>query len=132
MYCRPSNITTQKGANMDFNSLDRGLAGLDRSLASLSRAHKKEKREKKRKEILEKLVFVAESMRKRGASEASIRTAVKGMYEYLKVMLGERLEKSNENILKNPESLFEHDTEAPGILQYILDRKSTRLNSSHT
>src|SRR5258708_6124431 len=109
MYCRPSNITTQKGANMDFNSLDR-------SLASLSRAHKKEKREKKRKEILEKLVFVAESMRKRGASEASIRTAVKGMYEYLKVMLGERLEKSNENILKNPESLFEHDTEAPGIV----------------
>ncbi len=75
---------------MDFNSLDRGLAGLDRSLTSLSRAFKKEKREKKRKEILEKLVFVAESMRKRGASEASIRTAVKGMYEYLKVMLGER------------------------------------------
>src|SRR5260370_4218669 len=94
---------------MDFNNLDR-------SLASLRRAHKKEKREKKRKEILEKLVFVAESMRKRGASEASIRTAVKGMYEYLKVMLGERLEKSNENILKNPESLFEHDTQAPGIV----------------
>src|SRR2546425_757932 len=116
MYCRPSNITTQKGAYMDFNSLYRSLSGLDRSLASLTRALKKEKRQKKSKEIVETLLLIAESMRKKGASEASIRTAVKGIYEYLKVMLGERLEKSSENIIKNPELLFEHDTEAPGIL----------------
>lgn len=80
------------------------------------RATKRNEKRSKQKEIVETLRLVAESMRKEGASEQTIQTAVRGTYEFLKATSGERLEKSAEKIIKNPESLIQHDTEAPGIL----------------
>ncbi len=91
---------------MNFSSLDRSLARLNKTL----------KRERNQKEIMARLAAVAEEMQKKDASEQSIRTALLGTYEFLKVALDERLDKSVETILKNPEKALEHDIEALGIL----------------
>ncbi len=48
-----------------------------------------------------------------GASEQSIRLALQGTYEFLKVTLGQKLEKSAEELIKNPDSPYEQRTQAP-------------------
>jgi len=52
-------------------------------------------------------------MRAAGATEQSIQVAVKGMYEFLKVNLGEKLDQSAEKLIKNPDSAFEHKIQMP-------------------
>jgi archaellum biogenesis ATPase FlaH len=102
--------------NSLYNSLDRLAKGFDQMAKLNAKESKRIEKESKHEQTVEILQFVADSMRKAGASEQSIRTAVQGTYEFLKVTFGERLEKSTEKIIKNPESLLEHDIQAPGIL----------------
>jgi RecA-family ATPase len=98
-----------KAANSHIKNLNKLISELDRS----RKENMLNQKESKQKEILERLHYVAESMRAAGASEQSIRIAVQGTYEFLKVTLGEKLEKSSEKIIKNPDLLFEHRKEAP-------------------
>ena len=86
---------------------------LARHAKKLERLQNLDEKERKIKEIVERLRFVSDSMREAGASEHSIRIAVQGTYEYLKVTLGEKLDKATEKIIKEPDSLFEHRTQAP-------------------
>ena len=59
---------------MDFASLDKELTPMQKRAA----------KERERKERLASLTHIAEDMRKNGASEQSILTAIKGVDEYLK------------------------------------------------
>jgi archaellum biogenesis ATPase FlaH len=101
-----SNTTILKEENMSFDSLNK----------SLDRLTKRLRREKNRNEILKRLSLVSKEMRNKGASERSIRIALLGTYEFLKVYLGETLGKSVESLLKHPEQVLEQDLESPGIL----------------
>ena len=75
---------------------------------------KLEQKIKSQTEIIERLRFVSDSMHKAGASEQSIRLALRGMYEYLKVSYGQKLEKSADEIIKNPDSIYdEQRNQAP-------------------
>ena len=89
------------------------FSDLDKELDRLTKEHK---REKKRKEMVAHLSFVAQEMRKNGASENKVRTALVGIYEYLKIYTGETLGKSTESLLKNPEKVVEHHKEIPGTM----------------
>jgi hypothetical protein len=101
---------------MGSNNIDKLLNEQIRTANAFIREMKHNKSMSKQNEIVETLRLVSESMRKNGASEQSIRTAVQGTYEFLKATLDERLNKSAEKMIKNPESRLQHDTEAPGIL----------------
>lgn len=111
----------QKGAKMDsdssqYKAANSHLKDLNKALTGLNRARKQEKLDQKVKDqifILERLRFVSDEMHKVGASEASIRLALRGTYEFLKVTLHQKLEKSAEDIIKNPDSLYEQSKQAP-------------------
>src|SRR6266702_3909034 len=101
-----------KAANSHIKGLNSLISELDR----IARDNKLNQKKSKQQEIVERLRYVAESMREAGASEHSIRIAVKGTYELLKVTLGEKLDKSTEKIIKNPDSMLEHRKQASGII----------------
>src|SRR5437763_6171188 len=63
--------------------------------------------------ILESLRYISDKMHEAGASEQSIRLALRGTYEFLKVTLGQKLEKSAEEIIKDPDSRYKQSTQAP-------------------
>ena len=72
-----------------FNSHIKNLNKQISEIKGLVKEEKVEQKKSKKQEILERLRYVAESMRAAGATEQSIQVAVKGMYEFLKVNLGE-------------------------------------------
>jgi RecA-family ATPase len=111
----------QKGANMDSDSQNKAvnthLKNLNKDITRLNRARKQQKIDQKandQKFILERLRFVSDEMHKAGASEQSTRLALQGTYEFLKVTLHQKLEKSADEIIKNPDSIYdEQRNQAP-------------------
>src|SRR5438270_3253713 len=101
-----------KAFNSYFKELNKGISGINR----LRKQEKLNQKANKQQEILKNLRFVSDSMHAAGASESSIRLAIQGTYEYLKVAYGQKLEKSAEEILKNPDSRYEQRIEAPVTL----------------
>jgi hypothetical protein len=102
-----------------FKAANSNIKNLNKIITELNRARKENKinqKANKQKEIVERLRYVAESMREAGATEQSIHIAVKGTYEFLKVTFGEKLDKSTEKIIKNPDSMLEHSKKASGIV----------------
>src|SRR2546426_6458961 len=95
--------------NKSINDINRFITRLGR----LAKAEKLEEKQNKRQQIVERLRFVAEDMREAGASEQSIRLAVQGTYEFLKVTFDEKLDQSAEKMIKNPDSAFEHKKQMP-------------------
>jgi hypothetical protein len=92
-----------------FKAANSTIKNLNKIITELNRARKENKinqKANKQKEIVERLRYVAESMREAGASEQSIRIAIHGTYEFLKVTYGVKLDKSTENIIKNPDSIW--------------------------
>jgi hypothetical protein len=70
--------SSYKFEKSNFKDINKTSAGLNR----LRKQNKYNQKISKQKEILDQLRFVAESMRKAGATEQSIYIAVKGMYEF--------------------------------------------------
>ena len=93
------------------------LKNLNKDITRLNRARKQQKIDQKandQKFILERLRFVSDEMHKAGASEQSTRLALQGTYEFLKVTLHQKLEKSADEIIKNPDSIYdEQRNQAP-------------------
>ena len=106
---------TQDDPYKALNSHIRNLNKQISEFKGLGKEEKMEQKKSKKQEILERLHYVAETMRAGGATEQSIHVAIKGMYEFLKINLGEQLDKSSEKIIKNPDSMFEHRQQASGI-----------------
>jgi archaellum biogenesis ATPase FlaH len=105
-----SDKSQYKGANSSLNEFKKGLAGINR----LKKQETINQKLSDQKFILERLTFVSDKMHEAEASEHSIRLALQGTYEFLKVTLGTKLEKSAEEIIKNPDSLYdEQRTQAP-------------------
>jgi len=105
-----SDGSQYKAANSHLKDLNKHITGLNRQ----RKQQKLEQKIKSQTEIIERLRFVSDSMHKVGASEQSIRLALRGMYEYLKASYGQKLEKSADEIIKNPDSLFdEQRNQAP-------------------
>src|SRR5439155_2915728 len=98
-----------KAFNSYFKELNKGLSGINR----LRKQEKLNQKINKQLEILKDLRFVSDSMHAAGASEPSIRLALQGTYEYLRVAYGQKLEKSAEEIIRDPDSRYEHRIEAP-------------------
>jgi archaellum biogenesis ATPase FlaH len=99
-----------------YKAFNSHIRDLNKQISEIKRFVKEEKVEQKKskkQEILERLRYVAESMRAAGATEQSIQVALKGMYEFLKVNLGEKLDQSAEKLIKNPDSAFEHKIQMP-------------------
>src|SRR6266487_5370864 len=98
-----------KAANSNLKDLNKGISGLNR----LRKKMKLDQKEKDQIYILEKLRFVSDAMHKAEASEQSIRLALRGTYEFLKVTLDAKLDKETEKVIKDPDSHFEHRKQAP-------------------
>ena len=99
-----------KAANSHLKELNKDISGLNRQKKQM----KLERKIKDQTEIIERLRFVSDSMHKAGASEQSIRLALRGMYEYLKISYGQKLEKSADELIKNPDSIYdEQRNQAP-------------------
>ena len=107
---------TQDDPYKALNSHIRNLNKQISEFKGLVKEEKMEQKKSKKQEILERLHYVAETMRAGGATEQSIHVAIKGMDEFLKINLGEKLDKSSEKIIKNPDSMFEHRKQASGII----------------
>src|SRR6266487_3234611 len=111
----------KKRVNMDsdssqYKAANEGIKKMNKYISGLSRMRKQEKQIQKANDqnfILERLRYVSDEMYKAGASEQSIRLALRGTYEFMKVTLHQKLEKSAEDIIKNPDSLYEQSKQAP-------------------
>jgi AAA domain-containing protein len=97
---------TSDSINQDLNALNKTFDGLSKTL-----------QEKKRQEIISILGHMAEVMRKKGSSKQSIQLALKGTYEYWKLVNGIKvpLGKSELNQLAYPESTASLNLELSGI-----------------
>ena len=92
------------------------IKDLNKGISGLNRARKQAKLDQKANDqnfILERLRYVSDKMHEAGASEQSIRLALRGTYEFLKVTLDQKLEKSAEEIIKNPDSPYKQSKQAP-------------------
>ena len=92
------------------------IKNISKHITGLNRARKQAKLDQKANDqnfILERLRYVSDKMHEAGASEQSIRLALRGTYEFMKVTLHQKLEKSAEDIIKNPDSLYEQSKQAP-------------------
>jgi archaellum biogenesis ATPase FlaH len=105
--------STNQGVNMNSESQQYKFAKSntkDLNFSGLNRLRKQEKLNQKiaaQCEILNDLRSVSDKMHEAGASEPSIRLALRGRYEYMKATLGQKLEKSAEELIKNPDSRFD-------------------------
>jgi archaellum biogenesis ATPase FlaH len=104
-----SDSSQYKAAKDNIKNINKGISELNR----LSKHQKRIQKINKQNEILKDLRFVSDMMHKAGASEQSIRSAMQGRYEFLKVAYGQKLEKSAEEIIKNPDSYYEQRPQAP-------------------
>ena len=105
-----SDSSQYKAADSQLKELNKAITGLNRQKKQM----KLEQKIKDQTEIIERLRFVSDSMHKAGASEQSIRLALRGMYEYLKISYGQKLEKSADELIKNPNSIYdEQRNQAP-------------------
>src|SRR5713101_2930133 len=104
-----TDSSQNKAANSHLKDLNKGIAGLNR----VKKQMKLDQKVKDQKFIIERLRLVSDEMHKAEASEQSIRLALRGTYEFLKVTLGQKLEKSSEEIIKNPDSLYKQSKQAP-------------------
>ncbi len=91
---------------MDFVSLDRELTPMQKRAA----------KERARKERLSTLTQIAEDMRKNGANEQSIHTAIKGVDEYLQSFKRVQHPKPSSSQPANPESTPALSNQAAGVL----------------
>jgi len=92
------------------------IKNISKHITGLNRARKQAKLDQKVNDqnfIIERLRYVSDKMHEAGASEQSIRLALRGTYEFMKVTLHQKLEKSAEDIIKNPDSLYEQSKQAP-------------------
>ena len=80
------------------------------------RMEKQEAQERERTQRIETLTQIAEDMRKNGASEQSIHTALKGVDEYWKSIKRGPSPKPHSSTPANPESALALSHEAPGVL----------------
>jgi hypothetical protein len=93
-----------------YKAANSRLKDMNKHITELNRLRKQEKLNRKVNDqlfMLERLHFASEEMHKAGASEQSIRLALRGTYEFLKVTLHQTLEKSAEEIIKNPDSRYD-------------------------
>ena len=104
-----TDSSQNKAANSHLKDLNKGIAGLNR----VKKQMKLDQKVKDQKFILERLRLVSDEMHKVEASEQSIRLALRGTYEFLKVTLGAKLDKETEKVIKDPNSHFEHRKQAP-------------------
>jgi archaellum biogenesis ATPase FlaH len=98
-----SDSKDYKFAKSSINAMNKGFSGLNR----LRKQQKINQKRTAQFEILKDLRSVSDKMHEAGASEQSIRLALRGRYEYLKATLGQKLEKSEEELIKNPNSQFD-------------------------
>jgi archaellum biogenesis ATPase FlaH len=104
-----SDSKQYKAAKDNLNKINANISKLGR----ISKQQKLQQKIEAQTEMIKDLQFVSDSMRKAGASEHSIRLALQGMYEYLKVARGYKLEKSADKFIKNPDSSYTQTTQAP-------------------
>src|SRR5260370_37790266 len=98
-----SDSSQYKVANSHLNDLNKNISSINR----LRKQMKIDQKANDQKFILERLRFVMDEMHKAGASEQSTRLALRGTYEFLKVTLHQKLEKSTDEFIKNPDSIFD-------------------------
>src|SRR5436309_1060282 len=99
-----------------YKAANEGIKKMNKHISGLNRVRKQMKLDQKandQKFILERLRYVSDKMHEAGASEQSTRLALQGMYEFLKVTLHQKLEKSADKLIKNPDSSYEQRTQAP-------------------
>jgi hypothetical protein len=123
------NGVTMESDSSQYKAANSGIKNLSKHITGLNRLRKQEKINQKlndQKFILERLRFVSDEMHKAGASEQSTRLALQGTYELLKVTLHQKLEKSAEEIIKNPDSLYEQSKQAP--VTFLSDVESQQVD----
>lgn len=98
-----SDSSQYKAANSHIKEMHKHITGLNR----LRKQEKLNQKVNDQMFMLERLRFVSEEMHKAGAGQQSIRLALLGTYEFLKVTLHQKLEKSAEEIIKNPDSRYD-------------------------
>src|SRR5437660_4311803 len=99
-----------------YKAANEGIKKMNQYIPGISRMRKQEKLNQKANNqnfILERLRYISDEMYKAGASEQSTRLALQGTYEFLKVTLHQKLEKSADELIKNPDSLYEQSKLAP-------------------
>ncbi len=99
-----------------YKAANEGIKKMNKHISGLNRVRKQMKLNQKVNDqnfIIERLRYVSDKMHEAGASEQSIRLALRGTYEFMKVTLHQKLEKSAEDIIKNPDSLYEQSKQAP-------------------
>lgn len=99
---------------MTSDDINKSLRHLNKALDALDKENRLQNKLQKRKDLIALLNAVSADMRKRGASEHSIRIALRGHYEYMRLVTGVTLAKSDLSQLNNPEQTAHQDVEIPG------------------
>jgi RecA-family ATPase len=99
---------------MTYDDINKSFRHLNKALDDADKGIRLQNRLKKRKDIIAVINAVSADMRKRGASEYSIQIALRGHYEYMRLVTGETLAKSDLSQLNNPEQAAHQDVEIPG------------------
>jgi hypothetical protein len=119
------NKQNQKGFAMDFKEINQHFKQLNKDISGMNKEIKQEQKENKQKfkaSNLSMLKLMSEDMQSHNASEQSIQLALKGTYEFLKVVSNTQLPQSSIN------SLLHHENQA----QQGATTFSTRLSEIET
>jgi RecA-family ATPase len=103
------NKQNQKGFAMDFKEINQHFKQLNKDISGLNKGIKQQQKEDKQKlndSTLTLLKLISEDMRSHNASDQSIQLALKGTYEFLKVVNNTQLPQSSIN------SLLHHENQA--------------------
>jgi len=114
MPSRHSNSIKQENLAMNYDDINKSFRPLNKALDGLDKEIRLQNRLQKRQGALKILKMVSADMHKKGASEHSIRIALKGHWEYLRIVTGVTLAKSDLSQLNNPEQTAHQDVEIPG------------------
>jgi hypothetical protein len=99
---------------MTYDDINKSFRHLNKALDDVDKGIRLQNRLKKRKDIIAVLNAVSADMHKRGVSEHSIQIALRGHYEYMRLVTGETLAKSDLSQLNNPQETVHQDVEIPG------------------
>jgi RecA-family ATPase len=111
MLSRHSNSIKGEGLTMSYDNINKNLRHLNKTLGDLKKGYRLQNRLQKRQGAITLLNMVSADMRRNHASEHSIRIALKGHWEYMRIVSGVMLAKSDLSQLTNPEQTAHQDIE---------------------
>jgi AAA domain len=110
MPSRHSNSIKQENLAMNYDDINKSFRPLNKALDDLDKGIRLQKRQG----AIKLLNTVSADMRRNNANDHSIRIALRGTWEYLRIVTGVTLAKSDLSQLNNPEQTAHQDVEIAG------------------